>query len=67
MIPVEIVVTFVIVYLAFRGVYAHIKLRAAQARITELEHANADLTDALLRVADQPPLGPGSRPKESAR
>ena len=28
MIPVEIVVTFVIVYLAFRGVYAHVRLRA---------------------------------------
>ena len=59
MIPVEIVVIFIIGYLAVRGVYAHIRLRAAQARITELEHANADLTDALLRAADKPPLGPG--------
>jgi hypothetical protein len=59
MIPVEIVVTFIILYLGFRGVYAHVKLRAARARITELERANADLTDALLRTADKPPLGPG--------
>jgi predicted cation transporter len=59
MIPVEIVVTFIIAYLVARGIYAHVKLRAARARITELEHANADLTDALLRAADKPPLGPG--------
>lgn len=59
MIPAEIVVTFVIIYLAFRGIHAHIRLKAAQARITELERANADLTDALLRSADKPPLGPG--------
>ena len=59
MIPVEIVVTFIIGYLAFRGFYAHIKLRAARARIIELEQANADLTDALLRSTDKPPLRPG--------
>jgi cell division protein FtsB len=59
MIPVEIVVTFVIGYLAFRGVAAHLQLRAARARIAELEQANADLTDAVLRSADNPPLNRG--------
>jgi predicted cation transporter len=59
MIPVEIVVTFVIVYLAFRGVYAHVKLRAAEARIAQLEQEKADLAEAILRAADKPPLGRG--------
>jgi len=57
MIPVEIVVTFVIVYLAFRGVYAHVKLKAALARIAELEQEKAELADALIRASDKPSLG----------
>ena len=59
MIPVEIVVIFIIGYLAVRGFVSYFKLRAARARITELEQANADLTDALLRSSDKPPLRPG--------
>ena len=59
MIPTEIVVTFVIVYLAYRGVYAHVKLKAAEARIKVLEEEKADLADAILRAADKPPLGLG--------
>jgi hypothetical protein len=59
MIPVEIVVTFIIGYLVVRGIYAQLRLRAAQARITMLEQEKADLTDALLRADDKPPLGPG--------
>lgn len=60
MIPVEIVVTFVIAYLVFRGIFAHVKLGEATAKIATLEAENVELRETVLRLnATEPLRGPG--------
>ena len=65
MIPVEIVVTFVIGWLIYKGVSATFKLRAARSRIAVVEEENIELRETVIRLGgDQPKAGPGWTSKQ---